>query len=198
MTHLETIKLLSKLEPTYDHTWVGSNPSRAFLICVGAGPWKVNRRQVVQGKALEWLGDRDLGNIHYGHFDYNVYPFKWQNNMLFNMLISLRSRCTKFTHICNEWKDNKNHWKEITKEFFNMCGTTENGTKVLWLFVRDYLQFPAFPIDRWIKRALETHKLPQNSWQMVDLCIEAGVDPNRLNRALFSGSNPDFQEDWNE
>jgi len=203
MTHIDIIKSLSNLEPTYDHTWVGSEPNRAFLICVGAGPWKVNRRRKVQQKALDWLGDRDLRDTNCQHLvDFDVYPFDWQNWMIYNMTYSLRSKNIKFSEQCSKWEKNRNSWndkwKENIKEFFDMCGTTKNGTKVLWMFVRDYLQFPAFPIDRWIKRALEEHNLPQNSWYITEACIEAGVDPNRLNRALFSGKNPDFQEDWSE
>lgn len=195
-SYIEIIKELNVLEPSYDHTWLGSDPDRAFLICLGAGPWKVDRRRKVQQDALNWLGEKRLDEMHYGHFLFDVYPFKWQNNMLLNMLLSLRSNVSTFEEFCIKWK--KMHWVDSLKDFFYKCGTKENGTKVLWMFARDYLHLPAFPIDRWVKRSLERFGLPCDSWTMTNLCIEAGVNPNRLNRALFSGANPDFSENWNE
>lgn len=197
-SHIDIIKSLPKLELTYDHTWVGSNPNRAFLICVGSGPWKIDRRRIVQEKALDWLDNKDLRDIKYKYLsDFNIYPLNWQNYMLYSMVRSLKSKDITFLNQCSKWEKNRNNWnnnwKENINEFFDMCGTT-NGTKVLWLFVRDYLQFPAFPIDRWIKKFLKKYNLPQDSWYMINICLEAGINPSHLNRSLFYGKNPNFSD----
>jgi len=71
---------------------------------------------------------------------------------------------------------------------FSDCGVSPKGTKTLWLFVRDYLKLPAFPIDRWVQRNLKAIGLPTDSWKMVRLCEKAGVDCNRLARAFFQGA----------
>jgi hypothetical protein len=113
------------------------------------------------------------------------------------MVRSLKSKDITFLNQCSKWEKNRNNWnnnwKENINEFFDMCGTT-NGTKVLWLFVRDYLQFPAFPIDRWIKKFLKKYNLPQDSWYMINICLEAGINPSHLNRSLFYGKNPNFSD----
>lgn len=60
-------------EPTYDHTWMGSEPNKAFLICLGAGPWKIERRKKVQTRAIQWLNNRDLGNILPSQFEISTH-----------------------------------------------------------------------------------------------------------------------------
>ncbi len=191
--HLKIIKNLIGLEPTYDSSWVGSNPSKAFLICLGAGPWKVERRKKVQEQAIRWLDDRDLGNILPSQFQ-NIYPLEWQNTMLLNMINSLNRVHTSFSLQCDIWNTKrKDSWIVPILEFFNMCGVNNKGTKVLWLFVRDFLKLPAFPIDRHVRRKLREYKLPYNDpLYIIDLCQKVGIDPNKLNRALFTGKNSDF------
>lgn len=192
--HLKIIKNLIGLEPTYDSSWVGSNPSKAFLICLGAGPWKIERRKKVQERAIQWLDDRDLGSILPRQFQ-NIYPLEWQNTMLLNMINSLNRLQIQFSTLCNIWTEkSKNSWITPIEEFFNLCGSNPNGTKVLWLFVRDYMKLPAFPIDRHVRRKLKEFKLPCDPLYIIDLCQKVGIDPNKLNRALFAGKNPDFSK----
>lgn len=81
---------------------------------------------------------------------------------------------------------------ESIEEFFSMCGKKVDGTKVLWLFVRDFLKLPAFPIDRWVKRNLQSLGLPLGSWTMIKICQDLEIDPNKINRLFFHGTNPDW------
>lgn len=194
MTEIETIKLLYT-EPTYDHKWVGSDPSKAFLACLGSGPWKLPRRKKVQEKAIKWLGNRDLLDIYYSEYE-RIFPFDWQMRML-----SKRVWCAflnqSFEDYCNTWME-RDHitTKGRIQGFFLSCGSLK-GTKVLWLFIRDFFQLPAFPIDRHIKRILLENNLPCDPWKMIELCQEAGIDPNKFNRSLFPGENPDYSNGYN-
>lgn len=159
------------------------------MVCVGAGPWKEKQRAEVQQSGINWLNGKDLSEIKRVN---KVYPFEWQNNMVKSMVKSLKQEEETFVQICRFWKKDKNIKTSIIN-FFDMCGVSENGTKVLWLFIRDHLNLPAFPIDRWVARNLDKKGLPKNSWEMVDLCEQANVNPNVLSRYFFQSTNPTFK-----
>ena len=193
--HIDTIKRISaQYKARYDAGWVGSNPNFAFLICIGAGPWKVQRREQVQRTAITWFLKSNLEDLVYTDLQeaQQLYPLQWQNNHLCSLIKALRRETVVFHCLCAQWKKQKEDWREIAKKLFNMCGVSDQGTKVLWLFIRDLLQLPAFPVDRWVRRNLEKHDLPSNAWYMTEACLQAGVNPNKLNRALFEGINPKF------
>ena len=167
--------------------------SKAFLISVGAGPWKEQRRFNVQKAALDWYAStyaRDLGKLEDIGF-LKVYPFEWQNKFLRVLIKNLKEQNMYFSEYCNELKMRKD-WREALEEFFEFCGSTKQGTKVLWMFVRDFMDIPAFPVDRHVKRAMEDKGLPTDAWEITNLCLDAGVNPNILNRKLFLGKNPDW------
>jgi hypothetical protein len=195
---IETIKhLASTHHPTYDGSWLGKDASKAFLICLGAGPWKEVRRYQVQKYALDWYdleGYKDLydiGKLHGAtNIPANLYPFEWQNNHLTNTVRHLISLDKTFRSLCDLYHSYK--WEVVLNDLFATAGVKSKGTKVLWMFARDFLNVPAFPIDRWVSRKLKEHDLPNDSWKMTELCLEAGVNPNELNRALFPGKNPDW------
>jgi len=84
-------------------------------------------------------------------------------------------------------------YEEVLQDFFGATGADpERGSKVLWLFARDFLRLPAFPVDRWVGRALKDAGLPLDSFYMTKACLLAHVSPNKLSRALFGGVNPDW------
>jgi len=195
--HIETIKRIApQYTANYDATWLGINPDYAFLICIGAGPWKVKRRFKVQKTAINWFIQQnklDLANVSLENVR-DVYPFQWQNDHLYNMIKSLQDKGVTYKEILQRWKDefDRKTWWTAHEELFAMCGVSKQGTKVLWLFIRDCLQLPAFPVDRWVCRNLQKHGLPPKAWYMTQACILADVNPNEFNRALFSGINPNF------
>ena len=129
-------------------------------------------------RAWKWLGSEQLHEKAYEP----IYPLAWQNEYLMRMMESLDG--VALTSYVIGWLGSG--WREVVEEFFGMCGSAR-GSKVLWLFIRDHLGLPAFPIDRHMKRALKEFGLPVDSWRMTDICERAGVDTNRLARALFSG-----------
>lgn len=197
---IKTVQQLNKSlpDPKYDGSWMSDEPNVAFLVSVGAGPWKEKRRYNVQKAAIDWFygcGFKDMRDVSsFTHWEEEkVYPFKWQNDFLFNMGHSLKKSSDLFEALCLEWKVSKD-WEKSLKDLFDRCGTKPDGAKVLWMFARDFLGIPSFPIDRWIDRTLVHYNLPRSSWYMTKLCIEAEVDPNILNRKIFGGTNPDWSK----
>ena len=172
-------------EESFNTNWMGYEPSRAFLIALGAGPWKVDRRKAVQQKALEWFSHKyhdlvDIPDVHQ-----RIFPLDWQNKFLENMVSSLKKANMSFKFKCQDWRRDV-RWERAAVNLFNMCGIGKQGTKVLWMFIRDFLELPSFPIDRHIKRMLQEVNLPNDVWYIVALCQRIGTNPNDLNRKLFA------------
>lgn len=179
-------------------TWLPKDPNAAFLACVGAGPWKAKRRKAVQDKAIEWFRDRwnDLCAVTPNYLMKDQpYPLVWQNRMLYDLVVNLRKSPRTFFGWCNVWKDSKQPERCI-REFFEMCEHPNKGTKVLWLFTRDYLNLPGFPIDRHVEDFLKKLDLPTDPWYIMDLCNSVGIDPSALNRSIFSEKSTNFS--WSE
>lgn len=172
-------------------TWLPSDPNAAFLVCVGAGPWKEKRRKKVQQDALEWYYDRyrDIASVTPNYLQIKpAYPLVWQNKMVFDLATSLMKGTYgmgTFANFCEKWTTPGTEWHKSVAEFFDMCEHPGKGTKVLWLFVRDYLGLPAFPIDRHVEDFLKKLELPTNPWYITHLCRDVGIDPNALNRYIF-------------
>jgi len=79
---------------------------------------------------------------------------------------------------------------------YRACGT--GYAKTLSLFARDYLDVPAFPIDRHCRRGLIAAGLPVDEQALLKLCTESGVDASSVARyivsGLIDGSNPDWSQ----
>jgi hypothetical protein len=194
---IQTIQHLARTIPptTYNESWIGtSNPSLALLICVAMGPWKEARRfkiaKEVVSVALPFGGDLhfDLALASPGMFPY---PLAWQNKIVNHIIEELHTDPDlRFWHHVDRWWTNllqgpTNAWESVALEFFALCGVPKKGTKTLWLFLRDVMGMPAFPVDRRVRRILRAYGLPTDSWSMTRLCEEAGVDTNDLARACF-------------
>lgn len=192
--HIELVRELAKrYRPVNDASWLdGFSPSAAFLICVAQGPWIHKRRVNVATQAVHWmLGQEadDIGQITLSEPP-DIYPLRWQNDHLQSMYTSLWERKTLLRDVYDSWLDMLIYdpapvWPTILKELFSMCGVPERGTKVLWLFARDFLQIPAFPIDRRVKRVLAEHGLPADSWYITYACEQADIITNELARGMF-------------
>ncbi len=195
--HIEILKEIApKHKADYDATWLPTNPNLALLICLGAGPWKIERRTKIQKEAIDWylsFNVNDLSEILPYQVE-DLYPLDWQNNHLYNIIEYLRVHKKTFWGLHLLWKNlyDLEQWETVPKELFKMAKIPKKGTKTLWLFIRDCLQKPAFPIDRHVSRKLKEYELPQDSYYITNACIKAGVDSNELNRAFFSGKNNKF------
>lgn len=187
-------KLLKELPPAdYDSSWMGDEPNKAFIVSLGAGPWQFKRRQNVQVAALTWYLKQKVQDLSLIKSKANtVYPLAWENKFLSSMIASLKEEGISFTKKCKEWKKSKS-WTSVEEsllELFDMCGTSNKGPKVLWMFARDFLGLPAFPIDRHVHRNLVHYNLPVDSWEITRISFEAKLDCNDLNRRFFTAGNP--------
>ena len=66
----------------------GRSYSDAFVICVGAGPWKLGRRKAIQGQALRILDGRYLIWLTHDEIE-NMYPLRWQQEFVKNAVQNL-------------------------------------------------------------------------------------------------------------
>lgn len=156
------------------------NASQAFLICIGAGPWKIKRRTFIQTQAVSKLGKRDLLEVENEDFGF---PLEWQKqkvNAMINYLKTYKITMEYFTKFIADMKDPAQLLYEVTK--------TKGRAKVLDLFVRDYIKASAFPIDRWVARKLEENNFPQHEHYMIELCNMAGLDASNVARLFVDSS----------
>jgi hypothetical protein len=193
--------------PDYDASWMGEEANCAMLISLGAGPWKVKRRFDVQRAAVEWFLKQHVSDLSQLQPDAAsaVYPLLWQNNHLQWLIASLRANKRSFDTWCStaifeglDYEHRPGVWETYLDELFEMCGVKEQGTKVLWMFARDFLGYPAFPIDRHVRRHLQARGLPTDPWYISRACLAGGVPAGELNRAMFSGVNPDWSKKGND
>jgi len=186
---------LSKLvEPTNRTvaTWLdGRSFSDAFVICIGAGPWKEKRRQAVQGTALLALNNRDLSEVTE---QVDWYPLSWENRAIVVMAAYLQEANRTMDFFCAGLKRVAKRESLMARMQFYEAAGSPNGTKVLALFCRDVLHIPSFPIDRHVKRNLVKLGLPVHEDAMVKLCAAKCFDACEVARAMVISANPDWSK----
>lgn len=164
-----------------------------FVRCICLGPWKAKRRDGIRQEALEMLSAYDF-DLSHTDFD-GVFPLEWQLQFLNNLSDYLLDHEATFTQYCRSLSRRYSDAETITHQdqillegYFRIVqgNSSSKGTpKVLWLFLRDFLSIPAFPIDRHIKQFLKKHHLPNDPWEMRRLCIAVGVDASSFNRGII-------------
>ncbi len=204
-------KSLGKIE-RFD--WLnGRNFSDAFVISIGAGPWRRERRAKIQQEALNFLRSRDLFDVEIcdgmdfvpEHIIIKCYPLDWQNKYLYNMIKYLQENNITMDEYCNNLIDGSpvsDKYDPHIREFlYQACGNPK-GIKVLSLFCRDALDIPSFPIDRHVRRYLKEQNLPTNEREMVDLCFSANLDPNLVATGIVKNignvQNPNWAVERNK
>jgi hypothetical protein len=183
-------KLERNIDKVKDENWKWLNhltASQAFLVCIGAGPWKIGRRTLIQNQAVAGLENNDLSQIK------NVacfkYPLDWQNQKV-NDLIAYLNR---YSLTMNQYVYYLKSIGPCAAQHLYKSTKTKGRAKVLDLFIRDYLKAAAFPIDRWVKRSLNAYGLPLHENFLLELCGFAGINPRYMARLLveedgFSGN----------
>jgi hypothetical protein len=168
----------------------GRSYSEAFVICLGAGPWKFNRRKKIQEQSLEKLQGRDLSEL-YGTEPW--YPLDWQNKFLLRATVNLRKWDLTFSEVC--LVANQMSGSGALETIRELVGT-DKYPKVISLFCRDGLGVPSFPIDRHVRRKLKELNLPDDEDKMIKLCNKADIDP-RLAAVMFVRVASDMDNpDW--
>lgn len=173
-------------------TWLdGRNYSDAFVICVGAGPWKYQRRYNIQKTALEKLAGRDLSAVK----KVDWYPLKWQNDFVNNLYKYLKENNYTMESYCEELKNLANYTDYSARNsLYAACGT--KYAKVLSLFCRDALRIPSFPIDRHVRKYLLKNDLFDNEADLVELCKDAGINPIYFATAIVKQIGNVDNPDW--
>lgn len=183
---IEKLKnLVQRIETTFtvdDGTWLDHlNASQAFLVCMGAGPWKINRRNLIQHGAIAALGDKDLSQVDdVGIFKF---PLDWQNQKTADMIDYLKRYQISMRWFAGWVAGFHNPVKmlyDITK--------TKGRAKILDLYARDYLKVPSFPIDRHVETILKENGFPVNESYMIELCKKAGLNVSHVARAFVAGT----------
>lgn len=189
-----TLQTLANDLNTTPFEWLkGRTYSEAFVICIGAGPWKFERRKKIQGEALRRLEKRDLADLKPA---VKWYPLSWQNDFVNNMIKNLSINNLTMNKLCCKLACSHCTKPELAREYiFNFAGCPK-GSKVLSLFCRDGIGIPSFPIDRHVKRFLVKYNLPTNEGKMIKLCQELELDPCKIAigcvRASSNMDNPDW------
>lgn len=190
-------QIYSKLSPSQTPLdWLGNDANIALLMCVGSGPWSFNRRRSVQIRAVYMLYKNskrgDIADLDKKTCN-AMYPLDWQKHAIQSASTTAQRQTESFS----EWTKQLSIWPEdqARERLFACLGTDpKRGTKVAWMFARDYLQYNAFPIDRHVKRILVKHSLPIDPIRMIDLCLDAGINPNDFARRCFPEENPHWTD----
>jgi hypothetical protein len=170
-------------------TWLnGRSFSDAFVICIGAGPWRLERRKKIQQLALDKLAGRDILHIE---DNINWYPLNWQNKFVNNLNNYLKKTGLSMDLFCDIIQA-----ENYNQLLYSACGCP-NGSKVLSLFCRDGLKISnCFPIDRHVKRFLKENDLPTKESAMIELCLHANIDSARFATAIVRNYGNVDNPDW--
>jgi hypothetical protein len=197
---INQIKILQKFysdSKKSEQNWLnGLSYSNAFVICIGAGPWKITRRQKIQQLALNKLNNQDISTLD----KVDWYPLDWQNKILNNLIENIKnSDFSTFEELCIDHKEQAKEYPFLIRSSISSyCGYEKEPPKVISLFMRDALKIPSFPIDRHVKRKLKELELPTKEYKIIDLCIEANLDPRMVAYAFVNESsgmeNPNWQD----
>lgn len=184
--------------PVQHFNWLqGRSFSEAFVICIGAGPWKFDRRKKIQGEALDKLGNRDINELSRDEAS-RFYPLEWQNEFLTNSVKSLQDVLHwSFDYFCEDLIT-RTKTKGVFFGLDSIYDLTQcsGSPKVLSLFCRDALQIPSFPIDRHVKRKLIELGLPTNERKMISLCFKVGINPSDAAVAFVRAASDMDNPDW--
>jgi len=164
-------------------TWLPHDCNNAILACIGAGPWNQQRRNTTQESILLWFNKQNVSDISLLTKIEKIYPLIWQNELLFNLNKNLKSLNTTFRQRCYRYLNEKYFFKDPVEDFFNLFGEVKEA-HILWTFVRDYLNLPAFPINKLVKKELKANELPDDSLKIIEICLKTKIDPNFLSRCL--------------
>lgn len=162
--------------------WLPRDFSQAFVVCVGAGPWKIDRRLKVQKEALAKLNGRSLEQLTSEEIE-DWYPLEWQNQFVQKMVRHLHTTKRTMDEFCHSIRvaANRNPLVGLSL-YYQSIGAQ---SKVLSLFARDALRIAAFPIDRHVERWLKKYKLPVDEIKLLKLCVKADINPRIAATAFF-------------
>jgi hypothetical protein len=187
------------LASVLDDPWLDClNFSQAFVACLGAGPWHLNRRRAIQTKALVVLLNtgKDLCALETNPHVLEIYPLSWQNKYL-SQAINIGKKYLGGFNVYCDILIHKFQPDDVRKVFYNEFGIQQDKhVKCISLFVRDKLKCPAFPMDRHVERILKQLQIQRNEDRVIKICKDFNINPNKWSSWLFrdKSENPSFEE----
>lgn len=165
-------------------------PSIAFAICIGAGPWKIGRRSIIQKSFIDAIGKRDLRDPVALRKLIPACQLDWQNKWFEQInhgLIHLSNKARRRILFDDLFWLGTSLTQDKLDIFESLIGCSiYRAPKVVQLFARDYMFIQCFPVDRHVRRWLEERKLPNRSDKVVMLFKELGLNPSGYSRAIFN------------
>ena len=186
---LQVERLTKALRPVPDNGWLKHmSPSQALLCCLGSGPWRIERRTLIEQGALDLLGSRDITEC--SSELQNYFPLAWQKDYLQKIVIFYKD------HLQQPFNDSysesprdtlANLEQAIDKNIYDF-------PKVLCMYVRDYLKLPIVPRDRHVNAKLDSFSIPKNTQIITEALIRVVTEDlvNSYARAMFEekSTNP--------
>lgn len=179
-------RLLAAIKPVENSGWLSEmRPSQALLCCIGSGPWKLPRRELIQKQALQILGNQDL--IEKRNELAAFFPLAWQKDLV--------TMIGRYFHLVARASFDTTAVKANGDVLEMLSGSVNKGLydfpKVLCMYVRDYLEFPICPRDRHVNKILKEYGIPQNTAVITEaMCRIIGPDSvNEYSRGIFESKS---------
>lgn len=189
---------LAEIQPVESADWLTRHrPSVALLCCLGSGPWKLPRRQLIQERAIAALGPDDLSSQAAVIRVFEVFPLEWQQSILHAVHVAVSHEPGGFDGLVKSCQDSKLP-PSVFVGFFGAAldCSFDRLPKVVLMFLRDYFEAPVLPRDRHVNDWLRRHGLPQKN-SVVDAMREVvGVAKvAAYARGVFCGvsKNPELE-----
>jgi hypothetical protein len=202
------LKAISDVKPIRDNaksaSWLKKHrPSVAWLCCILSGPWKIERRTKVQAKAIEVLGDRDLTQLLAYEVDL-IAPLDWQRNYIKAAIAYAKHYLNQTRFDTTQATCNKQVAKliDIVRinelahdefcygiDFKNAHKYVDACPKVVLMYIRDYINYDCFPIDRHVRKWLKGRGLPTRSDKLMPLFVAARKQARGYSRAIFGAQS---------
>jgi len=183
-------RLVAALTPVANSGWISNmRPSQAILCCIGSGPWRIERRTLIEKGALDILGKNDLVEKSIELDAY--FPLEWQKYLVQDIVLyTVSTKYHKFDTLV-QYQPSRDALRDLenalNKDLYNF-------PKVICMFVRDYLELPIVPRDRHVNAKLKEYGIPQNTRLVTESLIRIvnTMSVNSYARALFEekSSNP--------
>lgn len=179
-------RLLKDTVPVKNSGWLSDmRPSCALLCCIGSGPWKLPRRELIQRGALQILGSHDL--IEKRNELAAYFPLDWQKHLV--------TEIGRYFHLAARAPFDATSTKsngDVLEVLSNSLGKgLYEFPKVMCMYVRDYLEFPICPRDRHVNKKLKEYGIPQNTALVTEsMCRVIGPDlVNEYARGIFESKS---------
>ena len=189
------------LDSAKSASWMKQHrPSIAWLLAILSGPWNIKRRQAVQAHAIEVLGKRDLSELE-THEVLDIAPLEWQRCYLRAAIAYALHYETRLRFDAIQRNDKSGfdvrilavaRINELARgecafgiSRDNVHDYIDRCPKVVLMYVRDYLNYDCFPIDRHVRRWLRENKLPVNHHVLMNMFRKSKLKARGYARAVF-------------